>query len=468
MSIVIAKIEQLAPDQGSLDAARKLLKPQLWPTLAEDGAGLIWGECQGSGATPYRVVVAEADLGYKCTCPSRKFPCKHSLALMWMRAEGKASFAQGTRPQWAEDWLSRRRGPSEAKAAPAADVKQRPSMAAVVLEEEAAPDPKAVARAEAQRERLQASRESSILNGLDELDQWISDQLERGLASFAADASARCRIVAQRLVDAKAGGLATKIEQIPPTLFGLAENQRNDYLIEALGGLHLIAEAYRRQDDLPAAMKADIRQVVGWSISRDALLGDADALRVSATWMVLAVVSEVQPDKLRRIETWLANLSGQAPNFAVLIDFVPVSGGAMGSALSVGEIIDAEMVFYPGPVPLRALIGHQKSGAQPGGRWPQPQTDIAAAFALYEAALQARPWLGDWPLELAQVNLRRNGDTFWLCDERGLAHMRLNKKTSELAAPLLCVGAMDAFGLWDGREFDLKFAETGLGRWTCN
>ena len=48
------KIETLAPDQGSLDAARKLLKPGQWPTLAEDGEGLIWGECQGSGGTPCR------------------------------------------------------------------------------------------------------------------------------------------------------------------------------------------------------------------------------------------------------------------------------------------------------------------------------------------------------------------------------------------------------------------------------
>jgi hypothetical protein len=89
VSLGLAKIEALAPDQGSLDAARKLLKPSSWPTLAENGAGLIWGECQGSGATPYRVSVTELDAGYKCSRPSRKFPCKHSVALMWLRAEGR-------------------------------------------------------------------------------------------------------------------------------------------------------------------------------------------------------------------------------------------------------------------------------------------------------------------------------------------------------------------------------------------
>ncbi len=77
------RIEQLAPDQASLSAALKLMKPAQWPILSwGDEGALVWGECQGSGAAPYRVVVVPADLGYKCTCPSRKFPCKHVVAFV--------------------------------------------------------------------------------------------------------------------------------------------------------------------------------------------------------------------------------------------------------------------------------------------------------------------------------------------------------------------------------------------------
>jgi len=99
MALTFERIEALAPDQASLAAARKLLKPSSWPILAEGGR-LAWGECQGSGATPYRVVINEADAGYKCTCPSRKFPCKHALALMWMRADRSAAFAPAPVPDW--------------------------------------------------------------------------------------------------------------------------------------------------------------------------------------------------------------------------------------------------------------------------------------------------------------------------------------------------------------------------------
>src|SRR5215470_12875716 len=123
MSLTLERIEALAPDQASLAAARKLLKPSSWPTLAE-AEGLIWGECQGSGATPYRVVVSEADAGYKCTCPSRKFPCKHALALMWMRADKPSAFAPANVPEWVEDWLSRRRGSATTPSNPETEAKQ--------------------------------------------------------------------------------------------------------------------------------------------------------------------------------------------------------------------------------------------------------------------------------------------------------------------------------------------------------
>lgn len=76
-------IEAAAPDQASLSAAIKLLKPALWSGLSGSADGkLIWGDCQGSGANPYRLAVDLDNVGSKCTCPSRRFPCKHALALM--------------------------------------------------------------------------------------------------------------------------------------------------------------------------------------------------------------------------------------------------------------------------------------------------------------------------------------------------------------------------------------------------
>jgi hypothetical protein len=460
------RIEALAPDQASLDAARKLLKPASWPSLACDGGGLVWGEAQGSGAMPYRVVISETDGGYKCTCPSRKFPCKHALALMWLREEGKATFVAAEPPTWVQDWASRRRGPS-IQAAPAD--KPKASIAASMAAETdvAEPDPKAEARAAAQRERNQQNREASILAGLDELDLWIGDQLDRGASAFVADALAACRKVAQRLVDAKAGGLAARLEGLPASLFSLAEPERPLAAIEELGLLHLMAEAYRRQHLLDPEMRADIRQTIGWSQSREALLADPQALRIAGRWHVFAANAVVQPDRLRRLETWLIREGEPGPpRYALLLDFVPLAGGATSAGFLLGDSFEAELVFHPSTAPLRALVGRQTSpAAGVPGPPPLPSQPLSEAHADYRAAVAARPWTGEWPLAFRSASVRRRGTDFFLVDpDDGLA-LRCAPEQAAALWSLAASPAVDGVGLWDGRSFRLSQAATDLGRW---
>src|SRR5437762_4399026 len=108
MALTRSAIEAMAPEQSALAAASALLKPAKWPVRARS-RGLIWGECQGSGANPYRVVADTDEHGSKCTCPSRKFPCKHALALMWLFVDDGAAFQDAPIPTWVNDWMGRRR-----------------------------------------------------------------------------------------------------------------------------------------------------------------------------------------------------------------------------------------------------------------------------------------------------------------------------------------------------------------------
>ncbi len=466
MAPSLERIEALAPDQASLAAARKLLKPSGWPILAAS-EGLAWGECQGSGATPYRVVISEADAGYKCTCPSRKFPCKHSLALMWMRAEGKVAFAPAPVPEWVKDWLGRRRGPGSGAAAVEDDGKPKPSILLAQAEEEALADPRAEARAAAARERNRVEREASILAGLDDLDVWLRDQVDRGMAAFVAQSSKACRLIAQRLVDAKAPALASRVDSLPARLFTLPEPARPTAAVQELGQLHLIAEAYRRQELLPAPLQADARQAVGWAITRETLLADASAVRCEARWRVIAVQSGVQPDRLRRIETWLLRESPAeaAPQFAVLIDFVPVATGAAVGGYIAGDSIKAELVFYPSAVPLRAQIVRVDGGAQPSAAEVSCTASLAQAFAGFEKQLAHLPWLGAAPLQFTGATVRRHQETLYLSDDASVLALPLQPAQGALAMPLGAVGAIDGIALWNGYHLTLLWAQTGLGRW---
>lgn len=471
MSLTLERIEALAPDQASLAAARKLLKPSMWPTLAQ-GDGLIWGECQGSGATPYRVVVNEVDSGYKCTCPSRKFPCKHSLALMWMRADRSAEFASATVPDWVKDWLSRRRGTSSAAKGQdenAAEPKPRPSIRLTEIPEAAtSADPKAEQRAAAARERNRLEREAAVLAGLDELDVWLSDQVQQGMANFVAQAAPACRTIAQRLVDAKGPGLAGRLDALPTRLFTLPGVARPSAAIRELGQIHLISQAYRRVSELPELLAADARQAVGWSVTREALLGDSEAIRVDAKWQVFAVLSETQPDRLRKVETWLWRQSEAdgTPSCAVLIDFVPISTGAAVGGYLVGDQIDAQLTFYHSTIPLRAQITTLKRGAEQNNEpLTLPNDTLTVSYGKYECALAQLPWLGSFPLSFRNASVRRSGEQLYLHGGESKLSLRLHTSQISQALPLASIGPIDGIGLWNGYEFTLAWAETQLGRW---
>lgn len=466
MALSLQKIEQLAPDQSSLAAAKKLLKPAHWPTLQDNGEGLIWGECQGSGSTPYRIAVTEADAGYKCTCPSRKFPCKHSLALMWMRADKLAPFAPGTPPQWVDDWLGRRRGPTPGAAAPkpAEPATARPSIAAVAEDEASVPDAETEARAEAQRARSRAQRESLIAGSIGAMEQWIADQLERGLAGFDQRAAQDCATLAKRLVDGKAGGLANRISALPAALFRVPEDERPQIAARALASAYLIGQAYTRQDSLPDLLRADVRQAVGWNVTREALMDNAGLLRVDGRWRVLAARDEVQPDRLRRIETWLQT-DAAGGHCAVLIDYIPVSGGASGTMYLPGEVLDAALVFYPSPVPLRAQIIAHRGTQAAAGDWAGSAMSLHEAIAAWRAALAKKPWLDAYPLAAAGVQVRVAGARLHACS--GELALPLAATSHDAALPLASVGEISLFGLWDGREWTPLLAQTEIGEWSA-
>lgn len=481
------KIEQLAPDQASLSAALKLMKPAGWPTLARtEDSSLLWGECQGSGSAPYRVIVSPEDAGYKCTCPSRKFPCKHALAVMWMACEVPDRFVAGNPPDWVGEWQARRK-PKPATRPPGLDGDAAPqaakslSDALVAAAAEAAKelDPEAVAkaaaRAEAQRQRLKREREEAVLAGLDELDRWIVDQLSLGLAGFAGRIQSSARTLSARLVDAKAQGLAGRLDALAADIFTVPEPIRADFAIERLGALVLIGSAYRRQAELPPALQADVRRVVGWNQKREDLLADDAALRFASTWLVVAARSEIQPDKLRRIETWFMNLAaaGQGPPFALLVDFVPVSGGAYSSPFVTGETLSAEVVYYPSVTPLRALFSNRvadsagaHTAAMPpaSGSWPAAPT-VADALGRYESALAMQPWIEAWPVAMTGVRVERTeGGRIQIGDGSGRS-VPVDMRQADELTPLLGLEPISAVVLFNGREGSVLAADTPAGPW---
>src|SRR6267143_4812260 len=101
------QIISLAPDPASAKAGRGLASIGKWVSRGAD-ENAIWGECQGSGKDPYRTQIDLSEPAFRCSCPSRKFPCKHGLGLFLLYANQPAVFTTAALPAWVEAWLASR------------------------------------------------------------------------------------------------------------------------------------------------------------------------------------------------------------------------------------------------------------------------------------------------------------------------------------------------------------------------
>lgn len=459
VAINLQAVEQLAVDQASLKAAAGLVKPAKWSGVgtSADGA-LIWGECAGSGANPYRVMADLRDLGNKCTCPSRKFPCKHGLALLWLRAEAILPFPAADTPDWVSDWLGRRRS-TGAVPKPVTDAPP-PAPKDLAAARIADPDPVEDARGAARREAATARRtedtQRAILEALDALEQWVSDQLRLGLGAFVDDAIARCRRIGSRLVDGKAAALAGHVDELPARLLGLPAGDRIRGATVELARLILIARAYRA-----APADPDIRRAVATAESRETLLSDPATLRVTSGWDVLGERVHTRRDGLVSQTSWLLNLGETGPRFAMLLDFFPASSGRRGSVFTPGEQFVGELAFYPARRPLRAVLVQREPALVDGPpvAWP------AAAGPLEEALTApwlAEPWAIEHPLLLGRgrIGFDRNAAPWWQPGDGGAAL----PLSGDMTGLLRGTDIAQATALWSGNRLELLAAQTPWGR----
>src|SRR5260221_5168071 len=95
----------MAPDAGAAKAGLSQANSRRWTGCGRNERA-VWGECQGSGQLPYLTQAALDDGSTKCSCPSRKFPCKHALGLLLLDADG--AIPAGIPPGWVTEWLAAR------------------------------------------------------------------------------------------------------------------------------------------------------------------------------------------------------------------------------------------------------------------------------------------------------------------------------------------------------------------------
>lgn len=417
----VEQVAALAPDEASIKAGRGLVNPAKWPTLGQSDDA-IWGECQGSGGKPYQISVDRGGPAFKCTCPSRKFPCKHGLGLLFLAAEKPALIKAGDPPSWVADWLASRRTKAERKAATPAARKDAP------------PDAEAAAKRAAKRlERMRG--------GGAELARWLADQVRHGLATYPQQPPVYFAGVAARMVDAQAPGLATEIFRLE-TLIRSGDGWPRRVLGQ-LGRMYLLTEGLSRFETLPAPLRGDLRATLGWSVEKEDML--ADSSPVTDEWQAVGQ-SFAERDQLWERRTWLLGRACSKP--ALLLDF---SHGHRNFALplAVGVSFQATLAFYPAAWPLRALLVDAPGQTRPLSGPFSAQPDFASALAIHAEALAANPWLLSYPLAIANVIPVRGRESWRLRDAQGTElPMRISEPDAWELLALSGGQPIHVFGEW--------------------
>jgi len=362
------RVREMAPDGRSWSAAQALASRPVWSEVGSTDV-LLWGRCQGSGASAYKVTVDLSAPALECSCPSRKRPCKHALALALRWARGEDGAEVGAAAE-AAAWARQRASRSTTEAG------------------RAAPD------AAGQRKRLE-KRLALMDGGMAELERWLADLVTDGLATARGRPHEWWDRMGARMVDAQMSGLADRIRGMPERMAG-----RDDWattLLGEMGRWHLAARAWARRDDLDPADVGDLRTFLGWSRSTEEVLAGE---RVAGRWTVVGV-GTADIGRVVEQRTWLHH---PEEGLVVLLDFA-AGGAAPATPQLLGSVLQAEAARYPGRPPQRIRFVEEPVPVGQVDDLPDVAVGWARALEAVAPQVARAPWQDRFGVAVAGVRL---------------------------------------------------------------
>ena len=233
------KIEALAPNAEAAKKGRDLVKKNKFANLKINAEkNLIWGECAGSGKTPYYCsadYVDEHNPVFRCNCPSRQFPCKHSVGLLYSYEADATKFVEAEVP---EDILTKREKiekKQEKKAQEKESIKEK------------AEKPKKVNKA------AFIKKIDTQLIGIETAQKLLRDVVTTGLSAIDVKMRSTLKGQIKELGNYYIGGIQTTFNNLLLSLEAVEDEQYT----EVVNNLNYLSALLKRATDYLTARKAD-------------------------------------------------------------------------------------------------------------------------------------------------------------------------------------------------------------------
>ena len=381
MTLTEEQIAALAPDSSSLKSGRDLASPAKWQYKAISDRAL-WGHCQGSGKLPYQTQIDTQNIAFKCSCPSRKFPCKHGIALLLLYTRQPDTFAKDVEPEGVTDWLNKRTEKVEKKA----EQKDKP------------------VDTEAQSKRVEA-RIKKVSGGVDELQFWIKDLLHTGLLTVPERATEFWQNPARRMIDAQAAGLAGMVKGLGAINY--YDDSWKYNLTNQLTRIYTLTESFKNIDTLSDDYATEVKTQIGFTQPREELLAQVG---IQDNWLVLSR-TYTQEEQLTVERNWLCG--SKSGRFALILQFF---ANAQIPELNMipGTSIDAELVFYKGIKNYRALLKKQNKVE---GLVPLSfENSLNVAYENFSRTISTNPFIERVPVIVNNMRIIKHERKLYLSD----------------------------------------------------
>lgn len=221
--LTASNVDSLAPNAAAIKNGQGLARKKSFIQLKRtDDGDLLFGQCSGSGKTPYECSVdfiAPESPVFRCTCPSRQFPCKHTLGLMYAYVEGQ-EFTVAPVP---EDIAAKRE-----KAGKREESKLKPVVDVV--------------ESKTRKVNKSALKKKIVsqLEGLDLLEKLVLSLVRSGLSAFDRTMLKTVNEHVKQLGNYYLSGAQTELRRFAPMLLGsnLDREGNYTYAMEQLTRLH--------------------------------------------------------------------------------------------------------------------------------------------------------------------------------------------------------------------------------------
>lgn len=295
-------IDSQAPNSAAIKNGQGLVKKGRFIQLhhSEDQA-VLFGTCAGSGSSDYQpsadFAVPEKPV-MRCTCPSRQFPCKHVLGLLYAYAGG-ASFTPAEVP---EDLAAKRE-----------KAEKREERKLKEAAEGAAPKPKKVNKS-ALKKKLQAQ-----LEGLDVLEKLIHSLIRNGLGTLDKKEHKRIQEHVKQMGNYYLSGAQTELRRLAQVLSSEDQEKAYTYAVGQLAVMNAMIKKGRQylttkleDPDMRLDHESTIEEWLGhaWQLTE---LQSYGLVNEGAELVQLSFLSYADDARLEHVDTgyWIQKDSGE-------------------------------------------------------------------------------------------------------------------------------------------------------------